>query len=177
MLASSRTLPGHELARQRRERLVGEVRRMARPQPRGEVSDQVGNVAEPLAQRRHLDRKHVQPEVEVFAERARRHRILEPAVGGRERPDVDMLAPLGADALDLAALEHPQQLGLGLELQVADLVEEQRAAVGQLEAPDAPIGGAGERAALVAEHLALDQVARNRGAVDRDERPARARGE
>ena len=41
--------------------------------------------------------------------------------------------------------------------QVADLVEEQRAAVGQLEAPAALAVGAGEGAALVAEQLRLEQ--------------------
>ena len=38
-----------------------------------------------------------------------------------------------ADALDLAFLDRAQQLGLQVEPQVADLVEEQRAAGGQLE--------------------------------------------
>ena len=36
-------------------------------------------------------------------------------------------------------------------------------------------GGAGERAALVAEQLALDQLGGNRRAVDLDERPRRER--
>ena len=40
-----------------------------------------------------------------------------------------------ADALELALLEHAQQLGLQLERDLADLVEEERAAVGELEAP------------------------------------------
>ena len=42
-----------------------------------------------------------------------------------------------ADALELALLQHAQQLRLRLERQLADLVEEQRAAVGELEAPAA----------------------------------------
>ena len=39
-----------------------------------------------------------------------------------------------ADALELAVLDHAQELGLQLERQLADLVEEERAAVGELEA-------------------------------------------
>ncbi len=42
-----------------------------------------------------------------------------------------------AHPLQLAGLEHAQQLGLLRERHVADLVEEERAAVGQLEAADA----------------------------------------
>ena len=77
-----------------------------------------------------------------------------------------------ADALELALLEHAQQLGLGLEGHLADLVEEERAAVGQLEAADASVDGAGERALLVAEQLALDESGGQGGAVDLDQRLA-----
>src|SRR5262249_56809617 len=70
-----------------------------------------------------------------------------------------------ADALERLLLEDAQQLGLQLERQVADLVEEERAAVRELEAPDALGDGARERAALVPEELALQQAGRNGGAV------------
>ena len=63
-----------------------------------------------------------------------------------------------------------KQLRLQRRLQVADFVQEQRAAVGQLEAPGPRVGRAGERALLVAEQLALDQCGRQRGTVDGDER-------
>ena len=43
------------------------------------------------------------------------------------------------DALELALLQHPQQRDLRLRRQLADLVEEERAAVGQLEAAGAPL--------------------------------------
>ena len=59
---------------------------------------------------------------------------------------------------------------------LADLVEEQRAAVGRLEEARLVAIGAGEGAADVAEELALEQRVRERGAVDRDE-GALARGE
>ena len=68
--------------------------------------------------------------------------------------------------------KHAQQLGLHLQADVADLVEEQRAAVGQLEAADLVAVGAGERALDVAEQLAFQQARRQGGAVDLDERLA-----
>ena len=92
------------------------------------------------------------------------------AISRNVRPD----RPRAADALDLALLDRAQQLGLQVEPQIADLVEEQRAAVGQLELADALLQRAGERALLVAEQRALDQLARNRGEVDGDERRRRA---
>ena len=74
-----------------------------------------------------------------------------------------------------ALLERAEHLGLRVEAHVADLVEEERAAVGLLELADALLRRARERALLVAEQLALDELGRDRGAVDLDER-AVARG-
>ena len=83
---------------------------------------------------------------------------------------------LRADAhpFERAGLQHPQQLRLQLAGKVSDLVEEERAAGGDLEAADHSRHGAGEGAFLVAEQLALDQCGRQRRAVDRDERPRAA---
>ena len=68
-------------------------------------------------------------------------------------------------------LQDAQQLRLELERNVADLVEEERSAVGELEPADLLRDRAGERAALVAEELALEKPGGNRGAVHFDERP------
>ena len=45
-----------------------------------------------------------------------------------------LMRAIAADALDLALLEHAQQLGLQRDVELADLVEEDGAAVGLLEA-------------------------------------------
>ncbi len=60
-------------------------------------------------------------------------------------------------------------------MQVADFVEKDGAAIGELELAAAERGRAGERALLVAEQLALDQLGRDRGAVDLHERARRKR--
>src|SRR4029077_14075703 len=49
--------------------------------------------------------------------------------------------------------------------QLRDLVEEERAALGELDAAAPPRGGAGEGPLLVAEELALEEGLRERGAV------------
>src|SRR5690606_18483663 len=71
--------------------------------------------------------------------------------------------------------QHAEQLALQVERNLADLVEEDRAAVGELEAADAVTVGAGERALHVPEELALEELVRNRRAVDLDQRPVRPR--
>ena len=70
--------------------------------------------------------------------------------------------------LDLAFLEGSEKFGLQLQRQVADLVQEQCAAVGSLEPPDGLRDRPGEGSALVTEEFAFEQTRRNRGAVDRD---------
>src|SRR5262249_29003265 len=79
-----------------------------------------------------------------------------------------------ADRADLAPLEGAQELRLQIERQLADLVEEERPAVGLGEEPLAIAHRARERAADVAEQLALDEPGRDRAAVDGHERAARA---
>ena len=66
----------------------------------------------------------------------------------------------------VALLERAQELGLQRERHLADLVEEERAAVGLLEEARRALLGVGERAAHVAEQLALEQRLGHRRAVD-----------
>ena len=75
-----------------------------------------------------------------------------------------------ADAVEFALLQDAEQFRLGVRGQIADLVEEDGAALGQLESADAPGDGAGEGTFLVAEQFALDEPGRQGGAVDLDER-------
>ena len=82
-----------------------------------------------------------------------------------------------AEPLELLLLEHAQELGLERRRDVADLVEEERAAVRQLEAADLLRDRPGEGALLVAEQLALQQVERDGRAVELDEGAPAARAE
>jgi len=79
----------------------------------------------------------------------------------------------GADRPDGAILQDTEELGLGLEWQLADLVQERRGPVSQVEEATALTNGARERAALVAGELALEQRPGDGGTVLCDERPIR----
>ena len=74
-----------------------------------------------------------------------------------------------------AALDRAEQLRLQGGIEIADLVDEERAAVGLLEEPLARCRRPRERAALVSEELGLDQARRHRRAIEDDEGTARAR--
>ena len=128
-----------------------------------------------LAQRRQAHADDVETVQQVLAEQALPHALLEVLVRGGDDPHVRPLRRVPADAVVLAVRQHAQQPHLQVRRHVADLVQEQRAAVGLLEAAAARRLGAGERAALVAEQLRLQQVLRDRGGVDRHERSGGAR--
>ena len=78
----------------------------------------------------------------------------------------------GADRVEALFVERAEDLGLGLEAHVADLVEEERSAVGALEGAalfaglaGAARAGFGPRAVAVAEELGFDVVLGDGGAV------------
>ena len=110
--------------------------------------DELGDerdVALALAQRRHVDEDDREPVVEVLAERALADLGQQILVRRRDDADVDVDRAVAADAGDPALLQRAEHLRLRVEAHVADLVEEERAAVGLLELPDALLRRARER--------------------------------
>jgi hypothetical protein len=144
---------------------------------RHEMLDQQRQIALAIAQRRQLDGHHKQPVVEVLAEFALLHHLLQIAVGGRDQTHIRLHRLLPAHPLKFTLLEHAQNLHLGGRLDLADFIQEQRAAVRQLKTPAPPLRGPGEGALLVAEQFALQQRGRQGRAMHGHIRPARARAQ
>src|SRR5207302_2335188 len=103
------------------------------------------DVFAPRAQRRHGHGKDVDSEEEIFAESAFFHLIRERAIRCADDAYVDVERRRAADAIEAPLLNDAQDLRLNAEAEVADLVEEDRAAVGQLEFAELPSRRAGER--------------------------------
>src|SRR5262249_20962217 len=112
----------------------------------------------PFTQRRHAKGKHVETVEEVCPESPGAHGLLQIAIGRRDHPHVHTDRLVAADRLELLLLEYPQQLDLGLEWQLADLVEEDRAVVGEGGTSDALVDGTGERAFPLTPELALHET-------------------
>ena len=93
---------------------------------------------------------------------------------GRDQPTIGVPGLGPADPPIDARFDQAQQLDLQRQRNVADLVQEQSATRRRLDQADPAGDGAGERALFVTEELALEQRFRQAGAVDRDERRARA---
>jgi hypothetical protein len=95
-----------------------------------------GDVAGPLPQRRQMDGGDVQAEEEILPELSGGDRRIEVDIGGGEDAHVDRNRVARAEADDLSLLQDAEQLDLERSRQVADLVEEEGAAVGRLEPAD-----------------------------------------
>ena len=139
-----------------------------------EVADQIRHVLGALAQRRQAQRHHVQAEEQILAKNALLDRDAQILVGRGDDAHVRLDRHAPADCGVLALLKHAQQAGLGFHRHVADLVEEERAALRLLEAPGRARERPCEGALLVAEEFGFDQVARDRRHVDGHERAGAA---
>src|SRR5678815_1895443 len=121
------------------------------------------------------DRHHVEPVEEVLAEISALHHGLEIAVRRGDEAHVRLEGRRAAERRELALLEEPQELHLNGKRDVSDLVEEERAALRELDTTRLALGRPGERALLVTEELALEERLGDRAAVHGDERTVLSR--
>ena len=126
---------------------LGRERELPQPCLRSSAEDVLGqgrDVLGPVAERRDHDPGDVQAVVQVLAEPAGGDLLGQVAVGGRDDAGVGAEGLGPADPLELALLEDAEDLGLGRQRQLADLVEEDRPAGGALEPAGLLPVGAGE---------------------------------
>ena len=134
------------------------------------IVDERRHVVRPFPQRRNLDVDDVQTIEEIFAKFVCGDPVDQPPVGCGDDAHVDdRCAPFGADALNFAVLQKPQQRGLHLKAHLPDFVHEDRAAVRLLEPALFVAVRVGETAAHVSEKLRGQQRIGNARAVDRDQ--------
>src|SRR5262249_10687292 len=134
-----------------------------------EVFDQHQDVFPPLSERRHLDREYIEPIEQVRAEAPICHRRFQVTIRGGDDADVDVDRLPSPPPLESPLLQPPQQRRLRVGQELAHLIEEDRAAIGELETAKPALRGSGEGSLLVAEQLRRDQRWCNGRAVDADE--------
>jgi hypothetical protein len=131
-----------------------------------EVLDQQANIVTPRAEWWYLQDGPAQTIVEILPERPALDRGLEVSMRRGDEPHVHTPRLRGANRPDFATLEEAQEHHLRIERKVAHLVEEDGPAFGDGEEAGLPRDRAGERAALVAEEFAEEQVPVQRAGVD-----------
>ena len=115
------------------------------------------DLVRPFAQRRKVEVDRVDPVVKVLPELTFLHHLLQILVSGTDEPYVYRDGLRVADPCYAAVLDDPEQLGLKVEGNVADLVKEEGAAVRLLEFADVVGVGIGECALHMTEEFALEQ--------------------
>ena len=156
--SSSRTLPGQECsARRICARRVRPL--ISLPYWPANLVDEMaleqGQIFLAILQRRHMDLHHGEPVVQILAETFFGDFRAQVAIGGGDHPHVHFARRERSHPQHFLVLQHAQKLGLGGQRHVADLVQEQRAAVGMLEQAGFVVGRAGEGTAHVPEQLAF----------------------
>ena len=119
--------------------------------------------------------EHAESIEQVLAKVAALNGFAQIAVRRGDDTDVRLQQACPPEPLELALLQNAQELGLRGEAHFGDLVEKEHAARRELHLPGLCLLRAGERAALVAKQLRLEQLLGQCGAIQRDERPAPAR--
>src|SRR6185437_6380561 len=122
-----------------------------------------------LAEAWGVDLHHVDAVIEVLPEFAFGDELFKVAMGGKDQPRTQRNELVAAQATELALLEHAQQLDLGVEGELTNLIEEQSAVRRLFEVSLARAHGAGERAFLVTEQFGFNQGFGDGSAGDGDE--------
>ena len=128
--------------------------------------EQRGNVVGPITQGGGADGQHIDAVIQVLTKTPSRDFGFEVFVGGCDHTHIDWHFTRSANGQDAALLQDPQQLDLHVHRQIADFVQKQGAAMGQLETTKAVGNSTGEGAFAVAKQLAFDQLTRDGPAVD-----------
>jgi len=135
-----------------------------------EIIGQQDDVLAPVPQGRQGQLEGAQAEEQIGAEKLLLDHVGQIRVGGGNDFDVHVDEPVAAQAHELLLFHHPEQGSLEVQLEVADFVQEDGAAVGQLKLADVAVFlGPGEGAAVVAEELAGDELPGKGAAVHGDE--------
>ena len=132
----------------------------------GEILRKQRDIRLAFAQRRQGDDVESETIEQITAEVPLAREARQILVGSRDQPHIDLHRPLATHAFELAVLDDPKELLLNKPGGVGKLVQEQRAAIGSLEAALVGSRRPRERPGLVTEELGLDQRVADRRAVE-----------
>ena len=82
-----------------------------------------------LAQRRHVNVKHIQPVKQIRAQMPMRHRILRIAIRRGQHAHIHVLLGARSQPAQFPLFQHAQQLGLRADRHLAQFIQQQRSAL------------------------------------------------
>ncbi len=124
------------------------------------------DVAGPFSQGRAGDGHNVQSVIEILAEFSFSHQFRQVFICSSDHSHVDFAGQSAAHPFKFAFLDHAQNFGLGCWFHIADLIQEQSAAISFLQLAFLTGISPGERSFFEAKKLAFDQFTRNRRTIE-----------
>ena len=112
------------------------------------------------------DRNHIDPEIQIFPKLLLFDQSDQILMGGRYDTDVHIHGPMIPHPFDLFVFQHPQQLDLDGQRDIADFIQKDRAAVRRFKTSLAMPIGPGKSPFDVAEQLAFQKGGIQGGAVE-----------
>src|SRR6267143_682847 len=122
-----------------------------------EKLDQLGDILAPLTQRHQTDREDIEAVVQILAKSSHVDHLFEIPIRRRDHAHVGAAHLLAADTHVGPVLQHAEQLHLDALRHLADLVQEDGASLGELEAARLRPDRARKRAPLVAKELRFEE--------------------
>src|SRR5580700_85743 len=116
-----------------------------------------------------MQRDHVQPVKQIFAEAAFANKLHQIFVGRRKNPHVNFDRLSAAQTHELALLNHAQKLGLRFRADGGNLIKKDSALVGYFEEALLRGDGASESTLHMAKKLRFQEVGGNGAGIDGDE--------
>ena len=101
-----------------------------------EISYEVGNILGPVAQGWKVDGNGAQAIKKILSKKTLGDGRFQIAVSRGQHAHVNRDGLIAPNALNGSLLQHSEQLGLGVWVQIADLIQKNGAAMGLLEAAD-----------------------------------------
>ena len=135
--------------------------------------DQNRNVHFAIAEWRHCDRHDMQAEKQVVTEFSFGNEFGKILVRCSDQADIGVERFAASDTLEGSLAQDAQDFHLRGEVDLADLIQKQRAAFGLLKPADPTLEGSREGSFLMAEQLAREQLGRECGTMDGEEFPLR----
>src|SRR5512147_737572 len=104
-----------------------------------------------FSQGRDVERDDLQSVVKILAKDVVLHVLFKVAIGRGQYPDIEFNRLRSADSFDFSVLQEAKQLNLEIGSELADLVEKERAGMGELELAALLGMGPGESSLFVPE--------------------------
>src|SRR5262249_17816385 len=122
-----------------------------------------------VAERRDMDRKHIQAVEEGFSEAALIHGRIQISICRRQHPHINVYWLISTDSFEFSFFQNTKKGDLPLLPKFSHLLPEDCSALGRFKATEPSLQGACESAFFVTKQFGSDQRGRNRGTVDANE--------